>query len=65
RQFHLLGWVRMSFAFQRGHPTLDGPDDVDKLLQGIRCFRRQLGLISDCLDRSFGGFQLATGHVQS
>jgi len=33
----------MSFAFQQGHPTLDGPDDVDKLLQGIRCFRRQLG----------------------
>jgi hypothetical protein len=55
----------MSFAFQRGHPTFDGSDDVDKLLQGIRCFRRQLGLISDCLDCSFGAFQLAAGHVQS
>jgi hypothetical protein len=55
----------MSFAFQRGQPTFDGPDDVDKLLQGIRCFRRQVGLVSDCLDCSFGAFQLAAGHVQS
>jgi hypothetical protein len=55
----------MSFAFQRGHPTFDGPDDVNKLLQGIRGFRRQLGLISDCLDCSFGAFQLAARHMQS
>jgi hypothetical protein len=28
QQFHSLGWVRMSFAFQRGR-DLDGPDAAD------------------------------------
>jgi hypothetical protein len=40
----------MSLTFELGQATLDGPDDVDKLLQRIRCFRRQLGLVSDRLN---------------
>jgi hypothetical protein len=31
----------MPFAFELGQATLDVPDDVDKLLQRIRGFRRQ------------------------
>jgi hypothetical protein len=40
----------MSFAFQLGEATLDGPDGVDNLLQRVRGFRRQLGLIPDRLN---------------
>jgi len=49
-QFHLVSGVRMSFAFELGQATLDGPDDVDKLLQHVRGFRRQLCLVPDRLD---------------
>jgi hypothetical protein len=40
----------MSFAFELGQATLDGPDDVDKLLQHVRGFRRQLCLVPDRLN---------------
>jgi hypothetical protein len=55
----------MSLTFELGQATLDGPDDVDKLLQGVCGFRRQLGPIPDRLNRSFGAFQLAAWHGQS
>jgi hypothetical protein len=51
----------MSFAFQLGEATLDGPDGVDKLLQRVRGFRRQLGLIPDRLNRTSARFSWLLG----
>ena len=44
----------MTSAFQRGQSAFDTSDDVDKLAQRVRRFRRKLGLIAD---RLYGAFR--------